>query len=283
MLRNSLQQPNDKVPYWSLKRYRRTLISDSIKYLRKTFTNREIQGYAFIEFIKLLRKILKRKPQTHRDKYEAVYEILCTNTPKIIVEIGSYNGRDAVELSRMFPMAKVFAFEADANNFLNVSQNVAVRDNITPILKAVFSHTGVVQFYTSRGLNDFNDFRSSGSCLEPGDKLKETWPELEFDKPIEISCITLEDWATENNLKVDFIWMDAQGAELPILKGTGHLLESVNAILLEIWKEVYYKDSGSYKEIVEYLESHGFKQAQCWFEKDSGDVIFVNTKLTKVL
>lgn len=281
MLRDYLPHPDGKLPYWLLKEYRRSLISDSIKHLRKIFTKREMQGHSFLEFIRLLRTYLKRAPQTYRNKYEAVWEIFCTKTPKIIVEIGSYDGRDSLELSRMFPPAKVFAFEADANNFEKVKHNVAVRDNITPIQKAVFSHTGVVQFYQSKGLNNPSDFRGSGSCLEPGEKIKETWPELTFDKPIQIPSITLADWAKENNLKVDFIWMDAQGAELSILQGAGNLLESIKAILLEIWQEAYYKDSGCYKEIRDYLESHGFTQTHCWLEKDSGDVIFVNNELTK--
>ncbi len=282
MLRNYLSHPVGKLPYWLSKKYRRSLITDAIKHLRKIFTKREMYGHSFLEFIRLLRTYLKRAPQTHLNKYEAVWKIFCTNTPKIIVEIGSYNGRDAVELSRMFPPAKVFTFEADANNFEKVKHNVAVRDNITPIQKAIFSHTGVVQFYPSKGIKNPSDFRGSGSCLEPRDKLKDTWPELQFDKPIQVPSITLDDWAKENDIKrIDFIWMDAQGAELSILQGTGNLLESVKAILLEIWQESYYKDSGSYNEIRDYLESHGFTQTHCWLEKDSGDVIFVNNELTR--
>ncbi|MDO8303699.1 MAG: FkbM family methyltransferase [Sedimentisphaerales bacterium] len=230
--------------------------------------------------MRLLQKyLLKKPPQAHRNKYEAVWKLFRTKHPAIIVEIGSYNGKDSLELSRMFPCAKVFTFEADSSNFEIVRNNVSVRRQITAINKAVFSHTGSVTFYKSKGTDDSSAFRGSGSCLEPTEKLKKTWPKMTFDEQIEVGSITLADWAKENNFdSVDFIWMDAQGAELAILQGAENLLASAGAILLEVWQEAYYKGTGCYKENREYLASHGFREAHCWFENDSGDVLFINEK-----
>ena len=100
-----------------------------------------------------------------------------------------------------------------------------------------------------------------------------------FDEPINVPCVKLSDWAKENNFNaIDFIWVDAQGAELSVLRGAGDLLESVHAILMEVWQKSYYEGSGCYREIKEFLESRGFRQTHVWMEGDSGDVLFANNK-----
>jgi FkbM family methyltransferase len=273
-LRKHLSSTFESLPFWHSKEYRQALIKDAIGHIRHQ------RGRYFLESVRLLQRgLLKSPPQAHCNKYEAVWELFCMNHPKIIVEIGSYNGKDSLELSRMFPAANIFTFEADSSNFETVETNVSVREQITAINKAVFGHTGTVKFYQSKGINNPSAFRGSGSCLEPEKKLKETWPELTFSEQIQVPCITLADWAKENNFdSIDFIWMDAQGAELAILQGGENLLASVRSILLEVWQEAYYKGTGCYKEIREYLALHGFGEAHCWFENDSGDVLFINEK-----
>ena len=273
-MRKYLSSTCEPLPFWHSKEYRQALIEDAFRHIRRG------RSRYFLESVRLLqRAMLKSPPKVHCNKYEAVWELFCANPPGVIVEIGSYNGKDAMEMSRMFPAAKIFTFEADVDNFETVKNNVSVREQITAINKAVFSHTGTVKFYHSKGLNNPSAFRGSGSCLEPGEKLKEAWPELTFGKQVHVPCITLADWAKEKNFdSIDFVWMDAQGAELAILQGAENLLASAGAVMLEVWQQAYYKGTGCYKEIREYLASHGFVEAHRWFENDSGDVLFINEK-----
>ena len=64
-------------------------------------------------------------------------------------------------------------------------------------------------------------------------------------KEIEVESITIEQFCKDNNInKIDFVWMDLQGAEYLALKGMGNYLQDIEIIhteaeLFEIYENQY--------------------------------------------
>ena len=229
-------------------------------------------GRSFKRGLRLLKKYAEKNVQrVHLLKYEAVWEtFLGIGLPQVIVEVGSFDGLDALEFSRMFPSAKVYAFEADPRNFKVVKKNTSLREQIIPVPQAVFDFTGQGIFHASGG-----DHGASGSMLIPCPIFSDTFPHITFDEQFQVDTTTLLDWSQQNRVdKIDFIWMDAQGAELHILQGMGGLLHELQVVLLEVWRHPYYEGSGVLDQIRAYLRGFGFYQSHSWMDGDAGDALF---------
>lgn len=220
----------------------------------------------------LLRRFCQNSVQrVHILKYETIWESFPQkDPPRIIVEIGSFDGLDALELGRMFPAARVYAFEVDPHNFEVVKKNTSIRKQITPIPQAVLDFTGQGVYHASDG-----DSSASGSMLEPRPIFTESFSHISFSRHFLVDTTTLPDWARQNNVdRIDLIWMDAQGAELRILKRMGNMLRQVRVLLLEVWGHPYYESSGTLTEIQTYLRDFGFYQSHVWMDGDAGDALF---------
>ena len=108
--------------------------------------------------------------------------------------------------------------------------------------------------------------------------------ENNVQKEITVDSIRLDDWCKTHNVRPNLIWMDAQGAELDILRGAENSLRDIQAILTEVGLKSYYNGQSLKTEIDEYLANHGF------FELESGyvqrhefeaDTIYVNRNFIK--
>jgi len=84
--------------------------------------------------------------------------------------------------------------------------------------------------------------------------------ELSVQKEITVNAVTLDTWCAQNNIQPDIIWMDAQGAELDILKGAEQTLASVKVILTEVGLIPYYHGHTLKADIDGYLASLGFRE-----------------------
>jgi hypothetical protein len=111
------------------------------------------------------------------------------------------------------------------------------------------------------------------------------WPwEHNIQHAINVKGYRLEDWCNENNvLNVDGIWMDAQGAELDILKGAGTILNGIQFIMTEAGLKPYYNGHTMKADIDKYLASYGFYEhisATKQNHEYECDVIYLNSNLT---
>jgi len=75
---------------------------------------------------------------------------------------------------------------------------------------------------------------------------------------------------------LDFINLDIQGAELEALKGLGHLLEKVQAVYVEVNRELLYAGIPMVSDIDRFLERWGFARAvTVWTHAGWGDALFL--------
>ena len=102
--------------------------------------------------------------------------------------------------------------------------------------------------------------------------------ELYVQDEVKVPSITGERFCKENNInRIDILWLDAQGAELKILKGLGKSIEDVMIIQAEVEFLHQYADQPLCGDVMSFLEKngfyfYGFHDKWEW----SADAIFVN-------
>jgi FkbM family methyltransferase len=120
----------------------------------------------------------------------------------------------------------------------------------------------------------------SSSLLEPK-RHTEHYPDIIFDKKIEIEVSTLDEELKDNENKYNILNVDVQGYELEVLKGSVKVLENIDIIFIEVNAVEMYKDCVLIDELDDFLKLHGFiREETIWQyhngEKTWGDAIYVS-------
>jgi FkbM family methyltransferase len=192
--------------------------------------------------------------------------------PKI-VEAGAHIGLDTVEMSMMWDGARIYAFEPIPWLFKKLVSNTKSKSNVTCYPLALSHKSGSINMYVSSGRSD-----GSSSLLPPKEHIIEH-PDVFFEKEIVVQTTTLDEWAIKNGLQaIDFLWLDLQGYELPVLEASPRIIKTVKVIYTEVSLKELYKGSPLYGEIRHWLEEQGFRverEELAW--QDAGNVLFVRS------
>lgn len=197
----------------------------------------------------------------------------------IIVEAGAFNGGDTKKLSAQWPKGTVYAFEPVPAIFKELEKTTAHLPNVIRYPFALSDTTGTATFHMAHNPQKQSPIHQAGSLLAPKERL--SWSPVRYTSTIEVATITLEDWVTKNGISViDFMWLDAQGHELAIIKSAGHYVHKIRAIYTEVSFVRAYENGNSHKEIEAWLLNQGFYEAgrdftntTSWFY---GNVLYVN-------
>lgn len=190
-----------------------------------------------------------------------------------IIEAGVCDGNDTLEFSVLFPNSKIYGFEP-LPHFYEFSKNkLANFKNVELFNLALSDKSEELKFYVSK-LN--NEYFGSSSIYEP-ELHKQFHPNIEFNEEITVNAISIDEFTVQHNIpKVDFLWLDLQGAELLTLQGAKNNLKNINCIYTEVSLVETYKNVPLYKDIKEYLHGFGFrveKEFLPW--KDMGNILFI--------
>ena len=205
-----------------------------------------------------------------------------------ILDIGACEGENSIRYSKMFPKAKIFAFEPLRKNIELIQKHIqkynAPNVSIKPV--CLSDHVGTVEFHVSSGTpEEFKDKdvdwsfgNKSSSILPAGDELKEFYPWLNLTEKVEVPSTTLSQFMSDEGLKeVDFIHMDVQGAELMVLAGAD--LNTIKAIWLEVEVVELYKGQPLKKDIEQFFEQKGFVKLMEKFSNATGDQFWIQRKI----
>jgi hypothetical protein len=76
---------------------------------------------------------------------------------------------------------------------------------------------------------------------------------------IEVDCVTLESFCDSRGISgVDLMWLDAQGAELSILRGLGERIAGVKVVQCEVECREMYPGQPLWPEVHGFMAAHGF-------------------------
>lgn len=183
----------------------------------------------------------------------------------LIIEAGAFNGSDTIAMAKKWPKATIHAFEPVPQIYEKLVANTKEYPNIHTHNYALSNQSGSATFYVSEKPTKPCIASQAGSLLAPKERLK--YSPMQFPYTIEVPTITLDQWAEKNNIKkIDFIWLDTQGAELAILKAAPTMIKNLTAIYLEIGFYENYANQPSYQKIKSWLSMHNLEEVGRDFE-----------------
>lgn len=159
----------------------------------------------------------------------------------VILEAGAWNGADTVELAKLWPNSKIYAFEPIPEWYNIVKTKTKNFHYVTCYQLALSNKTGIAEFFLS------SNSGMSSSLLKP-EKHLEYAPKIKFDQSIIVKTITIDDWAKHEGVnRIDFMWLDIQGKEPEVLMASPKILKTVKVIYSEISREEMYKNQVLYE------------------------------------
>jgi FkbM family methyltransferase len=215
------------------------------------------------------------------------------DAPKIILDIGACEGEDSIRYKRLFPQARIIAFEPNTSNVEKLSRNLKYFecDDIEIMPYALSSSDGTASMHISSGrpeglpkTTDWDWGNKSSSLLKPSALMTKFHSWLRFDTEVRVPTRRLDSVLTELGIKrVDFIHMDVQGAELMVLQGSVDILPSVACIWLEVGTEAIYEHQPSAAKTQKFLEGIGFIRLMEVLTEGSGDHFYINPQCLRVV
>lgn len=190
---------------------------------------RRINRYLYPKGLELKKESLKKK----------YCNSSCNIEPgDIVVEIGANVGEFTIMAARNAD--KVFAFEPDPNCFYCLKENTKKLSNVNIIEYGASKVNKHKAFYL---LSEDAD----SSLLQP----------KVYTNKINIKLVRLDSWMDSTGLSgIDFLKIDAEGAEMEVLEGLGEKIEDINKISVDGSPERYGKPTAD--EVSQFLQQKGF-------------------------
>jgi FkbM family methyltransferase len=214
-----------------------------------------------------------------RNLYHELAELIPDNIT--IVEGGAFHGNDTQQMAQTWPNSTIYSFEPIPELFAILTENTKAYTHVHPINIALAEKDGDATFWPSESPKKPGKHSQAGSLLKPKERLK--WSEIRFNDPIQVKTISLDSWARREKIdRIDFLWLDLQGYELPVLQGAEQLLPNISYIYTEVNFVEAYEGQKIYPEIVRWLEERNFEvigkdfdETETWF---FGNILCRNKK-----
>ncbi len=179
------------------------------------------------------------------DVYKIMGSLLAPDS--VFFDIGANYGWYSLVFSKIFPAARIFAFEPIPTTFDYLEKNVVINNcrNITAINHGLSNESGKVSFYFHPELS------ANASITNVSDR--------EDVQMIPCSIKKLDDFALENNIYPDFIKCDVEGAEFLVYQGGYETIKKYKPI---IFSEMLRKWSAKFNyhpnQIIKFLKDLGY-------------------------
>ena len=190
----------------------------------------------------------------------------------IIVESGAHIGRNTIKMKNFWPESIIYAFEPAKYIYQQLIKNTQNYKNIFCYNIALSEKIGTQEMYISYGQST-----AVSSLYEPISNLSK---DIIF-KIENVESETFASWANKNNIKkVDFFWLDMQGAELLLLKYAKFLLKNTYSIFIEVNLIERYKNIPLYFEVINFLEKENFIAiAKSSIKNNKINILFINKNI----
>lgn len=213
-------------------------------------------------------------PPSVLELYKSVNGYLPPNP--VILEAGAHMGYDTLGLSRIYPSAIIHAFEPIPELFTDLHSKVKGRKNVRTYNIALGERCALVDMFVSSGAST-----ASSSILEPT-RHKEIFPEVLFNKIVQVPMKSIDVWANEQDVKsIDLMWLDMQGYEVNTIKGAASLIENVSVIYTELCKDELYRGLKIEDEYISFLKGMEFDLLSMSGDNNVKDGVFINRKKLK--
>jgi len=177
---------------------------------------------------------------------------------EIILEVGSRDAVDALELSRYYG-THVYAFECNPEAISICHGNIKDDPNVSLVQLACWNTTGKIPFYPVVVSVDRQQSVNIGasSCLKIN---PEGIDRNSLQTELVVPATRLDDWLEAQELDhIELLCLDVQGATLQVLSGLGKYIQRTGYIITEGYHQPGYLGEALAPEIYAYLSDQGFK------------------------
>lgn len=136
------------------------------------------------------------------------------------IDVGAHIGIYTVYMAKL-SNGNVFSFEPTPDSFKTLKKVVAINhceDRVTILPIAIDQTTGKASFYLNSSILSGSD---ATRVAEANSLVYVDFGKTSHKEKIEVDTISIDDFAEKNKRKINFIKIDAEGAELNVLKGAG--------------------------------------------------------------
>lgn len=199
------------------------------------------------------------------------------NSPWIL-DVGSNDGGDSLRWLLQFREARVISFEPDKRAFQRLiarhaSCEPSVRVRWYCLNCAISDYDGETILYESNGVNPNYQWHETGwdlssSIQKPKHHLEDEW--IDFKASYNVRVRSLQKMKTICDLvKINLLWIDAQGADKYVLLGAEKLWPRIDFIVCEIGEKELYEGMATSAEMTKLLAS-SFEPIFC----SANDMVF---------
>jgi FkbM family methyltransferase len=182
-------------------------------------------------------------------------QVLASDPDQIWIDVGAHLGEKTFATAEQSAGIRVFAFEPN----LRVASKLMGRlANYIVLPVAIAEHDGSAAFY-------LNTFDAASSLLPFVPEGLEQWiggDVLKVEAAVQVPTIRLDTFLNQAAIRrVAFLKVDAQGADLAVVRSAGERLRDIERISLEVQTTPVplYRDASSREEILRFLTSAGFR------------------------
>lgn len=172
----------------------------------------------------------------------------------IWIDVGAHLGQNTFGFALANPKLMVYAFEP---NIEVAIKRIGLLPNFVVIPMAVSEQDGCIDFYV-------NTFDQCSSILPIDPNVGQNWIEnidLTVQNKICVPTIRLDTFLNLVKIpKIDYLKIDAQGADLSVIKSAGQRLRDIQKITFEVQTTTVplYIGASRKDETITYLEDSGF-------------------------
>jgi FkbM family methyltransferase len=208
---------------------------------------------------------------------------------KVFVEIGAHFCTDTQDFRKMHPQARIVCFEPDPRN-IEVIKKLG-NDKICELHELALSNTNEpMDFHLSSGnplgkstdpLTLAYDWSFSSSLKKPTGHLDQhRW--ITFPNTVKVQCSKLDDFEPLKNTKIDFMWVDVQGAEDLVFSCAQETLKNTHYVYTEFSDYELYEGQLNLSKLLNLFGSEWeLVQGVCPAPHPThgGDILLRNTKM----
>ena len=181
----------------------------------------------------------------------------------LLIEVGGFDGADSLKFYEKG--YKVITFEPERTLYAALSKKTAHLHDYRVVNKAVALTNGTTHFYVCRagGASSILPFKSNTDLEEHWSKNRK---DIQYSGlSYEVNTIRLDTFLEENSLTdvpIDYLHIDAQGADLDVLKSLGIYAKNVCKGVVEtcysLEKAIYSTQRDDLLAVNHWLNSNGF-------------------------
>lgn len=206
------------------------------------------------------------------------------------VEIGMHFGIDTQDFRKMHPKARIVCFEPDPRNIEMIKK--LGNDKICELYELAVSNTNKpMDFYLSSGdsrkrteneiINSY-DWSCSSSLKKPtGHLLEHEW--VTFPTSVKVNCCKLDDFEPLKNTKIDFMWVDVQGAEDLVFSCAQETLKNTHYVYTEFSNYELYEGQLNREKLMKFFKGYRIVPNVCPspHPQHGGDILLKNMSFNK--